>query len=159
MKKGGGVNERKTVSPGCPKSGHFSRVADEEFSADTEVKDLEAACLVFNLRSSATSADEEGGRPQMSAKHYHQDARNLIGPHSHFPVFPSFFSLLFVPPTGGLSLCWHRGSCLFLPIGESVFPSQNSTCTKPANSRPAWRYRICSYLENSAGHPAFPPRF
>ena len=27
----------------------------------------------------------------------------------HFPVSPSFFCLLFVPPTGGLSSCWHRG--------------------------------------------------
>ena len=27
----------------------------------------------------------------------------------HFPGSPSFFYLLFVPPTGGLSLCWHRG--------------------------------------------------
>ena len=30
----------------------------------------------------------------------------------HFPVSPSFFYLLFVPPTGGLSLCWHRGMLL-----------------------------------------------
>ena len=79
MKKGGvSPNERKTVESGCPKSGHFSRVADEEFSADKEVKDLEAACLVFNLRSSAQSEDEEGGRPQMSLKQYNPDARNLV---------------------------------------------------------------------------------
>ena len=50
----------------------------DEYSADKEVKDLEAACLVFNLRSSAQSEDEEGGRPQMSLKQYNPDARNLV---------------------------------------------------------------------------------
>ena len=28
----------------------------------------------------------------------------------HFPVSPSFFYLLYFPPTSGLSLCWHRGT-------------------------------------------------
>ena len=34
-----------------------------------------------------------------------------FGPHFlfHFPVSPSFFYLLYCSPTGGFSLCWHRG--------------------------------------------------
>ena len=49
-----------------------------QMDADKEVRNLEAACLVFNLRSSAQSEDEEGGRPQMSLKQYNPDARNLV---------------------------------------------------------------------------------
>ena len=38
----------------------------------------------------------------------------------HFPVSPSFFYLLFVPPTGGLSLYWHRGMVAEMLIVPSL---------------------------------------
>ena len=50
----------------------------------------------------------------------------------HFPVSPSFFCLLFVPPTGGLSLCWHRGISEKLgdlsttPLNKEVKPGKNT---------------------------------